>query len=123
MKVGFIVEGTHDEAKLLLNFPSAKFAITKGTRFSKRTKMDIQGLIDSVDQAFILTDPDESGDALAEMISAIFSLPRIHLEAERCMCYRNRKLKIGVEHADDVYLKSVLEPILAQYQNKNEQYD
>lgn len=109
---GFIVEGTHDADKVERLFPNARCVVTNGTRFKNRTKMDIDDLIHSTSETFVLTDPDEAGDLLARRIMnhySYFKLRRIALEPEHCteqkMTPKGKPyLKIGVENADDDYL-------------------
>lgn len=109
MKYGFVVEGFNDETKLLSVLPDAHCVVTKGTRLNGRVKMDVENALNQCDKLFLLLDPDEAGDKLAEMVLKHFpSLERVHLDREECLCYRNHKLKVGVEHCTDEYLKEVL---------------
>lgn len=108
MKVGFVVEGFNDERAVLRLFPEARVAVTKGTRYNRRVRMDIENVIDTCDKVFILTDPDEPGDQLAAYVAQEFGLPRITVNPEQAICYRNGKKKIGIEHCDEKYLLQVL---------------
>lgn len=108
MKVGFVVEGFNDERAVLRLFPEAKIAVTKGTRYNRRVRMDIENVIDTCDKVFILTDPDEPGDQLAAYVAQEFGLPRITVNPEQAICCRNGKKKIGIEHCDETYLLQVL---------------
>jgi ribonuclease M5 len=108
MKVGYIVEGFNDEQKLKSINPEIRCAVTQGTRFTNRTRMDIQALINECDVVYILTDPDEAGDQLAQSIQQEFPLARIYLDPDKAVCYRFNKKKIGVEHCDEEYLRSML---------------
>lgn len=107
--MGFVVEGFNDEQKVKEVVPYAVCVVTKGTRMNGRVKMDMEKALKECDEVFLLTDPDEAGGQLAAMILQHYpQLKRITLEREQCLCYRNRKLKVGVEHCEPTYLKSVL---------------
>lgn len=107
-RIGFIVEGFNDEKTVLKAFPDAKFVVTKGTRYNNRVRMDISELLTICDNVFILTDPDEEGERIAQTILKEFRLPRILIDEKEAKCLRNRKLKTGVEHCDVDYLKSTI---------------
>lgn len=108
-KLGFVVEGFNDEAKLMKLFPDASFAVTKGTRMNNRVKMDVSKLLKECDEVLLMLDPDEAGDQLSSMVKENFpELKQVHLEREHCLCQRGRKLKVGVEHASVEYLKRKL---------------
>lgn len=107
--MGFVVEGFNDESKVKEVMPNAFVVVTKGTRMNGRVKMDVEQALQECDKLFLLTDPDEAGDKLAEMVLGHYPfLERVHLDREQCLCYRNHKLKVGVEHCENAYLKEVL---------------
>lgn len=109
MKIGFIVEGFNDEDKLLTVLPSAHVVVTKGTRLNNRVRMDINNALSKCSKVYLLTDPDESGNLIANKLILEFPmLTRIFLDAKECKCYRNNRLKIGMEHCTHSYLASVL---------------
>lgn len=107
-KYGFIVEGFNDERTILKVMPEARFAVTNGTRYNNRVRMDIQSLVESCDTVFILTDPDNEGDRISNYILQDFEFERIHVDKKEAMCLRNNKWKTGVEHCDIEYLRSVI---------------
>lgn len=112
--MGFVVEGFNDEAKVKEVFPNAVCVVTKGTRLNGRVKMDLEKALEECDEVFLLTDPDEAGDTLAEMILRFYPfLKRIQLEREQCLCYRNHRLKVGVEHCETDYLRHVFNEYLS----------
>lgn len=111
MQVGFIVEGFHDENRIAnvfgRRFPTV---VTQGTRFTRRTRMDIDKILSEVDELYILTDPDEAGDIIANTIQSEYpQLKRIHVDASKCV-YVDRKYRqwTGVEYAQADYLKELL---------------
>jgi ribonuclease M5 len=107
--LGFIVEGFHDESTVKRVVPSAYFVVTNGTRMNNRVRMDVNKALEVCTEIFILTDPDEAGDILTEMLLKYYpSLQRIFLDRDHCKCYRRDRLKIGVEHCSDEYLTTVL---------------
>lgn len=109
MKYGYIVEGFNDELKIMQTMPDAYVVVTQGTRMNNRVRMDIRKAIEQCDVVCILTDPDEAGDLLAEMIRREFpTLQRIRLDRDKCLGYKPNRIKVGVEHCDDEYLKDVL---------------
>lgn len=116
MKVGFVVEGFNDEYKVKEVIPNALCVVTKGTRMNGRVKMDMNEALNLCDEVFLLTDPDEAGETLAEMVLKLYpNLTRIKLDRKQCLCYRNHKVKVGVEHCENDYLKNVLEQHIKEY--------
>lgn len=108
-RYGFIVEGIHDEDRILELLPTAEFVVTGGTKFNNKISDAILQLVCDCKKTYILTDPDYSGDILANMILEEFpNLRRIKLAKSMCRSIRRRKLNIGVEHASLDYLEQVL---------------
>lgn len=107
--MGYVVEGFNDEKKVLEVMPDSLCVVTKGTRLNGRVKMDVDKALAECDKLFLLTDPDEAGDQLAKMLLNHYpSLERVSLDREQCLCFRNHKLKVGVEHCETDYLREVL---------------
>lgn len=106
MKIGLIVEGHHDENRLRAIFGlKFQFVVTNGTRFTNRTRIDIEKLIRFTDRVYILTDPDEAGDILASKISEVYpDLKRIIVDPERCK-YLDRRYRqwCGIEYIEPHY--------------------
>ena len=117
--IGYIVEGFHDERAVLQVEPNAVIAVTNGSRYNRRVRLDIQRIIDQCDIVFILTDPDDTGDKLADYIQRTFHLPRIHIDPEQAICYRNGKKKIGIEHCEPAYLQHVLQQAVLTHIHTN----
>jgi ribonuclease M5 len=110
-KLGYIVEGFNDERSILDVDPDAVVIVTKGTRFDKRVKIAIEKAIEECEMVFIMTDPDEPGESLAEKIkNKYWDLPRVEIAADRAEAFRHNftKKKIGVEHCEPDYLKEVI---------------
>lgn len=107
--MGFVVEGLNDEKNLKQAMPSAYCVVTNGTRMNNRVKMDLRKALEECDVVYLLTDPDEAGDVLAQMVwRQCPSLERVSLDQSQCLSYRNDRLKVGVEHCEVDYLRSVL---------------
>ena len=125
MKVGFVVEGTHDELKVQevfqTHFPhfTPLFALTHGTRYNNRTRMNIQAVVEQTTHIFYLLDSDDFGDKIYETLSQEFDFPRIVLDIEQTKSVRGSKTKIGVEHASTDYLYEVLKPLLSQVRKQD----
>lgn len=112
-KLGFIVEGHHDAQLLKKLFPDSETVVTNGTKYNNRTKMDIDKMIPLVDLVLFATDPDESGDSIYEKVSKDYPFERVLFEVEECRCYRHHRHKIGIEHANEVYLKETIEKFVS----------
>lgn len=107
--LGFIVEGFNDEDKLRLLLPKAHIVVTKGERLNNRVRIDINEALSTCDKVYLFTDPDEAGEKLAKMILKEYpELQQIHLDPDKCKCYRNHRWKTGLEHCELSYLESVL---------------
>lgn len=102
MKLGFIVEGFNDEASIREVFPGAKFAVTKGIRFTQQVKADIETVVKECDIVFIATDLDAIGTKIADKIinNLYYDLTRLVIEGESTIEHCSpEKLKTAVEDA------------------------
>lgn len=115
--MGFVVEGLNDERKMKEVMPDAHCVVTNGTRMNNRVRMDLRQALEECDVVYLLTDPDDAGDTLAQMVwRECPSLERVLLDRSQCLSYRYDKLKVGVEHAQEDYLKSVLSQYVDELQ-------
>lgn len=115
--MGFVVEGVNDEKRLKELMPGASYVVTNGTRMNNRVKMDLNKALAECDEVFLLTDPDEAGELLAQMVLRQYPfLKRVLLERSKCLTYRNDKLKVGVEHCDTDYLTTVLSEYVSDFE-------
>jgi ribonuclease M5 len=113
MKYGFVVEGFHDETKVLRLLPNSAVVVLS-SKFGNKAKMDLDKALSECDEVFVLTDPDDFGDTLASWVLRDYpNLRRITLEREKCFYYLPNKVKVGVEHCTNEYLMSVLAPYLS----------
>lgn len=74
--MGFVVEGFNDEKKVKMVMANAQVVVTKGTRMNGRVKMDVERALTECDQLLLLTDPDEAGDKLAQMVLGHYPILR-----------------------------------------------
>lgn len=114
--IGLIVEGTNDEKQIIMATKgrNISIAVTKGTRFTNRTKMDIDNLIRICDTVYILTDPDVSGDLIADVIKHHYpDLKRISFPPEKCEYINSRNRKyVGIEYATYQNIRDILHPFI-----------
>ncbi|MFP3728086.1 hypothetical protein U8V72_23180 [Priestia filamentosa] len=107
--MGFVVEGFHDETKVLKVVPHSHVVVTKGTRFDNRVRMDVEEALQKCSKVFLLTDPNEAGELLANTLLNEFPmLERVLLDKKECLSYRKNRVKVGVEHCSNEYLHQVL---------------
>jgi 5S rRNA maturation endonuclease (ribonuclease M5) len=62
---------------------NALCVVTKGTRMNGRVKLDVEKALVECDKLFLLTDPDEAGDKLAEMVLGHYPILRTCLLRQR----------------------------------------
>ena len=110
---GFIVEGIKDEERIrgVLTELYGEFliGILKGTRFSKREISMTKLMLNSCEKVFVLSDPDEAGDWIANKLLTKFpELERINVDPDEANCFRWKGWKYGVEYCSDEYLRKIL---------------
>jgi 5S rRNA maturation endonuclease (ribonuclease M5) len=119
-KPAFIVEGHSDARQVIGALHDCnkvfKVIVTDGTKMNNRNIINIESAIQDGYTPYILSDPDEAGDHLAEMVHNFFpDVERIFADYEKCKyCkdLRKKKFKAGIEYASYKYLKSLLYPYL-----------
>lgn len=83
--------------------------ITNGTRLNESIILQIELSILLGNRVYLLADPDAGGDLLSKMVEAIFpTIPRITLNADRCINRNSPKRRRGVEFCEDGYLRNIL---------------
>lgn len=113
-KYGFIVEGTRDTEMVQSLFLNTYCISTGGTRFNNRCRINTDKALETCEEVFILTDPDEAGDILAEMIRKKYpNLRRILLDPAYCtenkMSWNGKPYKkTGVENSSFGYLNMAI---------------
>lgn len=113
-RVVLIVEGLNDEKQVRDAFDGIDeidVMVTEGTKVNTKTIDKIQSFIDKGFTPYILSDPDEAGEHLAEMIQSHFpSMKRIEVDLHECGYYTGTKIKGGIEYSSHKYLKKVVAP-------------
>lgn len=116
MKSVFIVEGVNDADqihKAFKNLSSVTTLVTEGTKLSGRIRNEIESFLKKGINIYILSDPDEAGEQLAEMIRLRYpEIIRIEVDKTKCAYYTGKRLKAGIEYASYSYLKKILCPYL-----------
>lgn len=119
-KPAFIVEGHSDARQIIGALHDCgvpfKIIVTDGTKMNKKNIVNIDSSICDGYTPYILSDPDEAGDHLAEMVHNYFpDVERIDADYEECKYCKDlkrKKFKAGIEYANYKYLKKLLYPYL-----------
>lgn len=107
--IGLIVEGKSDVAKInmVLN-NEALFVVLNGINFREEQINQIKKAIKTCEAVYIMTDPDEAGDRVANIISDFFpNLERIKIDPDKAKVLKKRGYKYGVEYCSNRYLKAI----------------
>lgn len=113
----FVVEGNHDKAKLKSIYPMCDVVTTNGKEISNKTLDLLKALNESRGLVLIL-DPDFPGKSIRQRINDYVG-PTKHVFLSKHECIDNIKHKVGVEHASNTYLKSMIdEHVLATHSTK-----
>lgn len=126
MRVALIVEGTKDADQIHNSFEgndNVKTLVTEGTKVNNRILNEIQYYIDIGYDIYILSDPDEAGKRLAEMIQFHYpDIPRLEVDEKKCAYFTGKKYKAGVEYASYKYLKKLISPLVGLDYEEDEEY-
>lgn len=116
MKPAFIVEG-HSDARQIIGALRGKdfdIIITSGTKCNDDIISRIELAIEKGYTPYILSDPDEAGLQLANMINHQFpNIKRIDADYDECKYCKDIKkmrFKSGIEYSSYKYLKRLLYP-------------
>lgn len=119
MKAVLMVEGTNDEYQILSAFKDfdggdrVKCLITEGTKVNNRILAEIENYKRQGYDIYILSDPDEAGGHLAEMIQYWCpDIKRIDVDPKECAYFTGKKFKAGIEYASHTYLKKIICPLI-----------
>lgn len=123
-KVVLIVEGLNDERQVRNAFEGideVEVIITEGTKVNNRVIDEIISYKNNGYTPYILSDPDNGGNHLAEMIQSHFpNIERIDVDINECGYYTGKKLKAGIEYSSYDYLKSIVFPLIGKKYKKKE---
>jgi len=107
--IGLIIEGANDERKILEVSRDYHLVLTHGTKFSNREIFKIEEALSLCTSVYILTDPDQSGNWLANRIREYFpNIPRIKVDPDKAKIRRPRGDKFGIEYMSHQSLKEIL---------------
>jgi ribonuclease M5 len=116
MKAVFIVEGLKDREQIQKAFEGNEDVITlvtEGTKINNRIRLQIEYYLVRHVDVYILSDPDEAGEQLADMIQSWYPvIPRIEVDIEECGYFTGKRKKAGIEYSSYKYLKKLLSPYL-----------
>jgi 5S rRNA maturation endonuclease (ribonuclease M5) len=118
MKPAFIVEGHSDARQIIGALGDCgmpfKVIVTDGTKMNNKNALNIDIAIMDGYTPFILSDPDEAGDHLADMVNRYFpNIDRINADFDQCKYCKDLKtmrMKAGIEYASYKYLRKLLYP-------------
>jgi len=112
MKIAFIVEGFRDELRVKKAIediiPEVKFLVTNGTRIQEPFKEKVSSYIELGYHIILLTDPDQTGNEIADILNRRFGLPRIQVDKEEARKLKKGGFEYGIEHCDPLYLKKCI---------------
>jgi ribonuclease M5 len=111
MKYVFIVEGTRDKIQVkraLANYGEFGFIVLHGTHFGNAVRRIIDyNLYTKMREVFILTDPDDTGNLIAQRIQEIYPIKRIMIDRNKAKCLFGDRWRYGVEYCEEEYLREV----------------
>lgn len=123
-RVVLIVEGLNDERQVrdaFYGIDEIDVIVTEGTKVNTNTIDKIQSFIDRGFTPYILSDPDDGGLKLAEMIQSHFpNIERIEVDLHECGYYTGTKIKAGIEYSSHDYLRSIVYPLVGLEYKKKE---
>lgn len=118
-KVALIVEGLKDEDQINSAFEDMdckeyiRCLITEGTKVNNRILAEIEDLTRDGYDIYVLSDPDDAGFHLYEMIQHWRpDIPRLEADYRECAYYTGKKFKAGIEYASHTYLKKIICPLI-----------
>lgn len=118
MKAVLIVEGVHDADQIHKAFEgndNVKTLVTEGTKVNNRIIAEIENCIREGYKPYILSDPDEAGLRLAEMVQESYpDIPRLEVDLMECSYFTGKKFKGGIEYASYEYLKELIYPLIGK---------
>lgn len=109
----FIIEGWSDEQVLRLAYPFIETIVTNGTRMNNRIRADINNHMRIGYTPYVLSDPDQAGDQLFDMIRKEYPvIERIAIDPEMAKKKMSTRWKYGIEYCNPNYLKVILRPYM-----------
>jgi 5S rRNA maturation endonuclease (ribonuclease M5) len=119
MKAVLIVEGLKDEDQIRKAFEGDEDVIcliTEGTKMNNRIQAEIENYLREGIGVYILSDPDEGGEHLCQMIQYWYpEIPRLEADPKECAYFTGKKYKAGIEYASYGYLKELISPLIGKH--------
>jgi 5S rRNA maturation endonuclease (ribonuclease M5) len=119
MKAVLMVEGLNDEYQIRNAFKDfegedkIKCLVTEGTKVNNRILAEIENYRRQGYDIYILSDPDEAGGHLADMVQKWCpEIPRLEVDPKECAYFTGKKFKAGIEYASHTYLKKIICPLI-----------
>jgi ribonuclease M5 len=110
----FVVEGNHDKAKLKSIYPLCDVVITNGKEISHKT-LELLKALNASRGLILILDPDFPGKSIRKRINDYVG-PTKHVFLSKRECIDPIKKKVGVEHANITYLKSMIDQHILESQ-------
>ena len=92
-----VVEGLHDQTKILEVYPTANIVITNGSEISKST-LDLLKELSEANDIIVFTDPDSPGEKIRNTIAQYIPGVKHAFLRKKDAISKNKK-KVGIEHA------------------------
>ena len=109
-----VVEGIHDQMRILSLFPNAHVVITHGREISNDTINMLKTLSEN-NEIILFLDPDGPGEKIRNIITNEIPTSKQAFLPKK-LCISANKKKVGVEHAKD---SDIIEAIRRVYTPKN----
>lgn len=109
-----VVEGIHDQMRILSLFPNSHVVITHGREISKDTINMLKTLTQN-NEIILFLDPDGPGEKIRNIITNEIPTAKQAFIPKK-LCISTNKKKVGVEHASD---NDIIEALRKVYTPKN----
>lgn len=106
--IGIVVEGPYDEKVVSQAAPEVDILVLNGNGF-RHNKEKIERFIRRCELVFILTDPDDAGELIAEKIKRAYpETYRIYVDPKLASRKIYKKIHYGIEYCTVEYLKELI---------------
>lgn len=92
-----VVEGIHDQTKIVEVYPNANVIITNGSEISQST-LDLIKELSKTNEIIVFTDPDSPGEKIRNTIAQYVPTIKHAFLRKKDAISKNKK-KVGIEHA------------------------
>lgn len=106
--VGIIVEGPYDHKIVQQAVPESEILILHGNGF-RHNKDKIEDLVQHCELVFVLTDPDNAGELIANKIKKAYPQTfRIYVDPKLACRTIYKKQRFGIEYCDVDYIREII---------------